>query len=270
MKNVLLILILMTGTIISLQGQTCTPNTELPDSVIVSPLPYQDTIPNSGIMDTACVNTYYETVLQFQIPEEVEIPGVATLPVTSVDVATEGAILNVPAGFDYVCNPPNCIFESDTVGCIVLYGTPMAGSEGEYDLKIDVVIRSLIDAPFTLPDGNIVAGNYFLNVKPEGSANCAMPNAVNDYLQQYIKLSNVPNPFGDYTEIRVTSEISGRFSFEVYNTLGQQVRQETIRLVEGPNYIPFESNNLSNGMYHYVLRNQEGAVSGKMLLSRGQ
>jgi hypothetical protein len=269
MKNILLILIFIAGIASLGQAQNCTPNTELPDSVIVSPQPYQDTIPGSGIMDTACVNSYFETVLQFQIPEEVALGGF-NVPITSVDLATEGAVKNAPAGFDYVCNPPNCVFESDTVGCIVLYGTPVAGSEGEYDLQVDITIRSAFDVDMTLPDGTIVTGNYFLNVRSEGFENCAVPNAVNDYLQQYISLSNAPNPFGDYTEIRVNSEISGAFSFEVYDLLGRQVHRRTVRLLEGPNYIPFESNNLSNGMYQYVLRNRQGMVSGKMLLSRGE
>lgn len=253
------------------QAQTCVPDTTLADTVIVSPLPYQEDVPGSGIMDTACVNTYFETVLQFQVPEEIAV-GTFSVPINSVDLATEGAIEGAPMGFDYVCNPPNCIFQADTVGCIVLYGSPQAGAENVYDLKVNVTIRTqgFGDLNYKLPDGTLAEGNYLLTVKPEGSENCAMPNAVNDYLQQYIKLSNVPNPFGDYTEIRVNSEISGRFSFEVYNLLGQQVHQRNVRLLEGPNYIPFQSDNLSNGMYQYVLRNQQGVVSGKMLLSRGE
>ncbi|PHN01346.1 T9SS type A sorting domain-containing protein [Flavilitoribacter nigricans] len=269
MKNILLILICVVIAFNLGRSQTCIPDNNLPDSVIVSPIPYQDTIPGSGIMDTACVNSYFETVLQFQVPSSVTISSI-NVPIQSVDLATEGAVKGAPAGFDYVCNPPNCVFESDTTGCILLYGTPAAGSEGLYPLSVDIVIRSAIDFPLTLPDGTIVTGSYAVAVKPEGSENCTIPNATNDYLQQYISLSNVPNPFGDYTEIRVTSEISGPFSFEVYNMLGQQVHRRSVRLLEGPNYIPFESNNLSNGMYQYVLRNQQGVISGKMLLSRGQ
>lgn len=271
MKNFLLILIMMAAAITFGQAQTCIPDTTLADSVIVYPLPFQEDMPGTGIMDTACVNSYFETVLQFQVPESFAL-GPVTVPINSIDMATEGAVKGVPAGFDYVCNPPNCVFESDTTGCIVLYGTPAAGAENVYDLKVDVTIRTqgFGDLNYTLPDGTLVTGNYFLTVKPEGSENCTIPNGTNDILQQYITLRNVPNPFGDYTEIRVTSEISGPFSFEVYNLLGQQVHRRSVRLLEGPNYIPFESNNLSNGMYQYVLRNQQGVVSGKMLLSRGE
>lgn len=270
MKNILLLLILIAGMINFSQAQTCNPDLTLPDSIIVFPLPYQDTIPGTGIMDTACVNAYFETVIQFQVPEEIPTP-LGTFPIDSIDLATEGAVLNAPTGFDYVCNPPNCVFKKDSTGCIVIFGTAEPGSEGEYDLMVDIVIRSPLFPmlPLTLPNPAIVPGNYFLTVKPEGSENCTVVSSTRDYLGQFITLSNVPNPFGDYTEIRVSSLISGDFSFEVYNLLGQQVHRRSVQLFEGPNFIPFESENLSNGMYHYVLSNREGAVSGKMLLSRG-
>lgn len=266
MKNVLLTLILLIGGLQMAVAQTCVPDTTLADSIIVAPLPYQDTIPGSGIMDTACVNSYYETVIQFQIPTSVELGGF-NIPINSVDVATEGAIKGAPEGFDYVCNPPNCVFQSDTVGCIVLYGTPDVGAEGEYDLTIDITIRSAIDAGMTLPDGQLVNGNYFLYVQQEGSPNC-FTVGTRDLLDDEIALSNVPNPFGSYTEIRVSSLISGNFSFEVFNLMGQRVHQRSVFINEGANFIPFDGSDLSNGMYQYVLRNQRGLVSGKMMISR--
>ncbi|MCB0630431.1 MAG: T9SS type A sorting domain-containing protein [Saprospiraceae bacterium] len=266
MKNVLLILIILIGYTRLAEAQNCTPDKSLPDSVIVFPLPYQDTIPGTGIMDTACVNSYFETVIQFQIPAEYESPF-GTIPINSVDVATEGAVQDAPAGFDYVCNPPNCVFQKDSTGCIVLFGTPDVGSEAVYDLKISILIRSLIDVPLTLPDGALVTGNYFLHVKEEGYAGCT-PLATREFLNDYITLTNVPNPFGDHTEIRVSSLLSGNFSFGVFNMLGQRVHQRSVYLNEGANFLPFDGSRLSNGMYHYVLHNQRGLVSGKMMINR--
>lgn len=266
MKNFLLILILILAGFATAGAQNCEPDKTLPDSVIVFPLPYQDSVAGTGIMDTACVNTDFQTVIQFKIPESFNFNGTA-IPLNSVDLAAEGAVLGVPAGFDYVCNPPNCVFKKDSVGCIVLFGNAQPGSEAVYDLKVSVTIRSLIDVPYVLPDGQVVTGNYYLHVKPEGSANCSVVGTT-DLLQDYINLSNVPNPFADYTEIRVASQLSGDFSFEVYNLLGQQVQRRVVRLYEGPNYIPFDGSNLSAGMYQYVLRNRQGMVSGKMMINR--
>jgi hypothetical protein len=266
MKNVLLILILLVGYIQLAEAQSCIPDTTLADSVLVFPLPFQEGVEGTGIMDTACVNTYFETVIQFQIPAEYNSPF-GVVPINSVDLPTEGAVLNVPAGFDYVCNPPNCMFEKDSTGCIVLYGTPDVGAEGVYDLKVSIVIRSLVDLPLTLPDGALVTGNYFLHVQEEGSPGC-QPLATRELLDDYLTLSNVPNPFGDYTEIRVSSLLTGNFSFEVFNMLGQSVHRRSVHLMEGANFIPFDGSQLSNGMYQYVLSNQRGMVSGKMMISR--
>lgn len=271
MKNFLLLLILLAASVQAVQAQTCMPDTTLADTVIVSPLPFEEGVEGTGIMDTACVNSYFETVIQFQIPSSIPF-GSASIPINSVELATEGAITGGPAGFDYVCNPPNCVFEKDTVGCMVYYGTAAPGAENEYELKVAVTIRAPAVGAinYTLPDGALVSGNYYLTVKPEGSENCTIISGIENQLQQVLSLSNVPNPFGDYTEIRVNAQISGNFSFEVYNLLGQQVHRRSVQLFEGPNYIPFDGSELSNGMYQYTIRNREGAVSGKMMLSRGE
>lgn len=268
MRKALLFFVFLGVCLQTSLAQSCIPDTTLPDSVIVFPLPFREDVDSTGIMDTACVNTYFETVIHFQIPSEVTTQ-IGTFPIDSVELATEGAVNNAPAGFDYICNPPNCVFKKDTTGCIVLFGTPEAGAEGVYDLTVDVTIRSVIDLPLTLPDQVIVEGNYFLTVKEEGAANCTTVSA-RESLQDFIQLQNVPNPFGDYTEIRVSSQLSGAFTFEVFNVMGQRVHQRALRLHEGPNFIPFDSRKLANGMYVYTIRNREGYVSGRMLLSRGR
>jgi len=274
MKNILLFLFFLGVCLPFAQAQiSCEPDTTLADSIVVYPLPYVEGVEGTGITDTACVNSDFATVIQLKIPPSFDFQG-TSVPLISVDMATEGAIADVPPSMDYVCNPPNCVFPKDSTGCLVLFGKAVAGEEGEYDLKVNVTIRIDLGGSFgleyTLPDGVLTTGNYYLNVKPEGSENCTIVSSVSDYLQESISLRNVPNPFGDYTEIRVSSLVSGDFSFEVYNLLGQRVHNRKVRLNEGANFIPFDGSRLSNGMYQYVLRNKQGIVSGKMMLSRGE
>jgi len=67
---------------------------------------------------------------------------------------------------DYVCNPPSCIFDADSLVCILIYGTAVEGDIGEHDLKVDLVLNTIAFGPFplSLPDGTVVDGNYFFNI----------------------------------------------------------------------------------------------------------
>ena len=104
----------------SIQAQDCMPDPNVPDSVVVAPLPYNEmSRPDGGIQDTACVDTYFETVFTFNIPTTYEYQGIEA-GITSVDVPAEDGIQDLPASISYSCNPPNCVFEADSSGCIVL------------------------------------------------------------------------------------------------------------------------------------------------------
>lgn len=154
----------------------CTPEEMLPDTVIVLPLPFQEDFPERGIQDTACVAGYYETVIQVRIPQTIAI-GTTEVAISQVAITDQG-ITDLPASFDYVCDPPNCVFLPEEVGCIQLYGEATAADVGMHNLKINVLISTQLAAlPYTLPDGQLVPGNYFFFVRPEGSENCLVDAA---------------------------------------------------------------------------------------------
>ncbi len=266
MKKILLCLTVLFTFAGAVSGQTCTPDLTLPDTVIVFPLPYQDTVPGSGIMDTACVGLPFETVIQFKIPPQV-VTQFGTFPINSVDLPTEGAVLNIPASMDYVCNPPNCVFKKDSTGCIVLFGTPQAGEENVYDLKVNVTIRSVLDLPFTLPDGLIAVGNYYLHIKPEGFPNCST-TGTSEPESSGLTAYNRPNPLNDFTEIVVNARDGGPFNFVVTDLLGRPLHREAVQIFPGENIISYDATDLPAGFYLYTLENGKAYTSGKMLVNR--
>lgn len=268
-KHFLLPLVVLVSTSFIALGQTCIPDTTLPDSIPVFPLPYTADNPLNGIQDTACIDNYFETVVQINLPETIPILG-QDQALTSATVATEGGITNIPASFSYACNPPNCVFLTDTVGCIVIYGTAEDGEEGQYDLEITttLLIANVIPVVRTLPDPELAAGNYFLNVKsPTTSTHCEA-TATEKVLENGFDLKIQPNPLSDFAEIFVNLPQSDNYTFTVYNTLGRAVQQQDMPLQAGENYLHFDGSNLAVGMYVFTLQNGTQAASGRLLIQR--
>ncbi len=243
----------------------CTPEAMLPDTVIVLPLPYQMDFPERGIQDTACVGGYYETVIQIRIPETITI-GQTEVAINQVEITSQG-ITNLPASFGYVCNPPSCIFLPEEVGCVQLYGEAVAANVGMHDLKINVLISTQFAAlPYTLPDGNLVPGNYFFFVRPEGGENCLVD--ATEVTENAFDLRIQPNPFSDLAEIFVDLPQGGKYDLQVFNTLGTLVQKKTMDLVSGQNSFHFDGSNLATGMYIFRLQQGAQAASGRLLIQR--
>ncbi len=261
-----LLLLLLFASILTLQAaaQTCTPDETVPDSVVVSPLPFDATTnPTGGINDTACINEPFEFVVTVNVPSTFNSPF-GPVPINSIDMATEGAVKNLPVGMDYVCNPPNCVFPKENKGCILLVGTPN-DTAGVYNLAISFLIRSVLDFPINFPDPTIFPGNYFLHLKPEGQ--CA-PSSVAELAKDAVRLTNRPNPFTGWTQILVNSTVSGNFDLVVSDLLGKTLHRERINLLEGENTLDYDGTKLPEGLYIYTLSDGFNVFSNKMIVSR--
>ena len=248
----------------------CVPDTTLADTVIISPLPFDAELrPEAGILDTACLNTYFETTFHVRIPDTV-----GTIAITGVDLEPEGAIGNLPMGLEYACNPPSCSFPADSTSCLQIFGTPTNSAEvGMHDLTLAFVFKtSLLDLPITYPDmtgllPETAQGNYFLFVKEEGSENC-FAVSTDDYLQQNLSLKNSPNPFSGLTDIQINSFINDQLEFRVSDLMGRVVHREITEVIQGDNVLTFDGSALPEGIYLYSLSNEKGRISNKMIVNR--
>ena len=257
-----LVLLLIGSTQLSAQ---CEPAEELPDTVIVSPLPYQEAFPERGLQDSACVGADYAAANQVQIPSTFTI-GTTEVGVTSVDV-TEQGIVGLPDAFNFACNPPDCVFLPNEIGCIEVFGNANPGDEGMYDLQISVVVNTAIaPIPYTLPDGELVPGNYFFFVKEEGNPNCLV--AAREVVENAFDLRIQPNPFSDFSDIFVDLPQGGQYDLSVYNAVGTLVQQRKIDLVTGSNSFRFDGSNLAAGMYVFRLQQGTEAASGRLMIQR--
>ncbi len=266
MKKILLFISLFVAMWNAVAAQTCQPAQNLPDTVVgVIPFPYdRQTNPTGGITDTACVNEPFRFVFTLVVPDTFRLGGV-TLPLNSIDLGPTGAIRNLPRGIGYVCNPPNCVFQKNTKGCVLLSGT-VNDTAGVYDLQISGIVRTgFLDIPLTFPNAAIFPGNYFLHVKRQGQCRTA---SVGDLAALGVSAQVRPNPFSSFAQIMISTPFSGEFDLIVTDLLGRKVHRQRLRLLEGENTVDFDGSDLSAGIYIYTLTDGERQLSDKMVLNR--
>ncbi|MEM1215477.1 MAG: T9SS type A sorting domain-containing protein, partial [Bacteroidota bacterium] len=255
-KFFLLPIICLLGWATTLNAQ-CVPDPNLADSTIVLPLPYQDTIPGSGIQDTACVGMSFSTTISVLVPETITISG-AAFGVSAITTDTEGGIENLPASMSYTCDPPDCRFLPNEPGCLEITGTPTAEEAGQHDLVIAVTVETLVDLQYTLPDGNLVNGNYFLEIRAADDVNC-MPSSTVDITENAFDLRIQPNPVRDRATINVNVPTAGDYDLSIFNAVGQRLQHQRLDLTTGQNQIDFDGSTLPNGIYVFTLQNGEQA-----------
>ncbi|MBX2893055.1 MAG: T9SS type A sorting domain-containing protein [Saprospiraceae bacterium] len=258
--------ILSLSTIAPLFAQVCERDSSLlmNDSVFVSPRPYSDSYQVYALAP-ACIGEPYTQSVTIKVPPIFDFMGVM-IPLTNASIATTGAIQGLPSGITYACDPPNCVFNANTLGCIVLYGTP--NNPAQAPDTTDLVINASVSAggltiPVTFP-GPIAPGNYYFVLAEAGA--CILNTR--NYHSQIASVKNVPNPFSDATIISVTSEVTGQFNFEMFDLFGRRVRQQTLALAHGENQFTVEAGDLANGSYFYTISNANGSVTRKMVISR--
>ena len=271
MKKVVLLFVgLIAWSFVNAQETTCDPDQNVPDTVVVAPLPQSPDRPGGGIVDTACANLYYRIVFTFNIPENYDYQG-NMVPINNVSIDPNNGVVNLPGSFDYVCNPPNCTFNAGTKGCVVIFGTPTPAEVDNHDLKVDANVALNVGGlpfslPLTLPDDLEPDSHYYLVVKPEGSENCFMVDTRESFASQF-DISNSPNPTSGWTQVQVNAQTGGTFDFVVSDMLGQRLHRRQVVILQGENTIDFNGGHLPNGVYLYSLSNGKEMVTRKLVIN---
>jgi hypothetical protein len=266
-KTVLLFLMACVATVSSLSAQApCVRDSSLltNDTVFISPAPYTAANPVYRL-NIACIGQPYSQSVTIKVPSTFVFQGI-TLGLTSASIATTGAVSGLPTGIGYSCDPPNCVFNANTLGCILLSGTPTNAAQAPDTL--DLSIKAKVNTSFgpldiTFP-GPIAPGNYYLVLRT--AAGC-MSEAVEPG-SPFTAMQNTPNPFSGQTTFHVDSDVAGSFQFNVFDILGNRVHNQTVSLSAGANQFSFEAGTLPVGAYYYILGNRDGKVSGKMVITK--
>ncbi|PHI18158.1 hypothetical protein CEQ90_19420 [Lewinellaceae bacterium SD302] len=238
----------------------CVPLDSIPGDAIIDPLPFTEDNPDSGIRDTACVGEDFITVFNIEVPDEVAIPPFGTLPIDEIEITDQG-IDGLPAGLDFTTTPSNGIFLPNTVGCLEITGVPT--EEGEFILTLNVIIRSGgFEFPFSLPDGELVSGEYRLVVRENGNPSC-QPSSVTETVNADFSLNVFPNPATDRLNVNFTAARKGATQLSLVDIHGRVVLTNLIDSQAGTNNVMLDTAELPAGFYTLLLNDAaDGLRSG--------
>ena len=99
----------------------------------------------------------------------------------TIDSVKVNDVIGLPSGFEYSCNPVNCVFNWRAVGCVNVTGNPTQSQAGVYDLKIVTTIYAKLGViAIPVPD---TTDGYELVIKEDGSASIfdVLPNQLSIY-----------------------------------------------------------------------------------------
>jgi len=258
MKKALPLLFLFFALIPNLaQAQMCVRDSNiLVVGGLLSPAPWS---PDSAFYNLAlaCINEPYNQSVTINVPPTITFMNF-TVPIVNVSIPTSNGIGNYPAGMTYLCDPPNCVFNANTLGCILMFGTPTNANTAPDTLDLELtatVLTSLGPLPVIFPGNDLAPDDhYYLILNPTGECT----SSASDLNSPFSALRAVPNPVSHQTRIEVQSSQSGVFQFEVFNLVGKRVFVQTVQLYEGANQFTFDAGSLATGAYMYSLGNAEG------------
>jgi hypothetical protein len=128
MKKSLLLFSLLFAAVISIKAQCtitpgCTPSAG-----------YCSTPAAGSALPPATETTPYSTVIQITVSTSYSIATITDATVTSVS--------GLPAGLSYSTNPTNGVIAGGSSGCMLIAGTPTAGSAGNYSVTANVSVNT--------------------------------------------------------------------------------------------------------------------------------
>lgn len=280
MKKTLHIIFIFLFVFVAMQShaQNCEPNPMYADTTVgVYPLPDPVNSPTSSL-NSGCVDVGYQQLFTAVVPDSifyVEFNGnFVDLALFSVLV---DSIVGLPPGITYACEPPNCLFEQLTIGCVLFSGTPI--QEGLYEPVVYTTTSVNIGVDLTLsvnfpsqPDDiiKVFPGEYKINI-------CTYNNCLNDctiistedaFAEAVGLRQNIPNPFSTTTSITIDTQLSGDFDFKVFNLTGKTVHQEQVTLITGKNIITFDGSQLQSGIYLYTIGQGNNIATNRMIISK--
>lgn len=125
--------------------------------------------------------------------------------------------------------------------------------KGTYDLKMEIAL-----------DGDGLKPDHLKAVFKESTSN----EELSDQPPASVQLDqNFPNPFNPTTNISFELPFSQQVSLDIYNSLGQHVRTLYSGILStGSHLFTFDANELSSGIYYYLLETPNMVLTRKMLL----
>ncbi len=234
MKQIWLLILFCVGTTAAAQV-ACVPMWPGTDSGI-----YPDTIVN---LPPATVGQPYATEIHFKIPTSADFNG-TTVQVVKVVLTGVDGFQNIPSSvpFSFSCQPSDCSFAADSLGCVAITGTPT--TVGVYPLTIltNVYITPVLYVPLSV-------GGYKIVVQEE--------SAIDQNLALTPDVLLAPNPADDQVVVRMWGIPAGRAELMFFGPYGQCLFAQQLEVGPGFHEIKVDVSTWMTGMYLCRFRKQD-------------
>lgn len=230
MKKILLSLSAFTLAF-TLNAQVCTPTWSLPGYGIA---------PDSATgLPAGTVGVPYSAQINFKVIKDTMYLG---NPV-QIHHAQINSVVGMPASgsLTYACNPSNCHFMGDSVGCVMISGTPVIADTGVHNLDITVEVF--------IAGGLISAGTYHVTFYHIDITN---PSGVPILSAHNFEVTEAqPNPTTSVSQIGYYLPTNGELNFSLFNIVGSKVRSQVIKGQPGAHVYELNRTGLPSGIYFY-------------------
>lgn len=170
-------------------------------------------------------------------------------------------LTGLPPGITVTCNSQTtaaCTYLASQVGCGLLEGVPT--QTGTFDITIEVTAYARIfgttqAVPQTFVGYSITIADNTVAVENNDPAELG-------------RVQNVPNPFADRTMIEFGLSKASTAKIQVFNLVGEKLWSRTVQAKAGINRVPFEVNELENGIYIYHVEAAGTTYTGRMMVNR--
>lgn len=210
MRNILLTCVFAVGLTTLLNAQ-CTPGPEYGNGV------YPDTITNFVL---GCKDVPYEQVISIQVPADTiidtTIMGQQLTLTAEFNYILIDEVHGLPSGYSLACNPNDCKFLGDDVGCAVISGT--TSDVGTYNLTFELNA----DLSAVTPFGSIsIEQPYTLESYKIIVEDCGSSGILEE--SKNVTVSVYPNPTSDVVTLSNLSQY-GVKNIHIYTSEGKAVK----------------------------------------------
>ncbi len=199
------------------------------------------------------VGTDYSTIISFKTPKDTSIVFSGQTYNATIDSAKVEQIKNVPAGFNWACNKPACVWNGGEKGCALLTGKPDSNHFQHYEIK--VFVRSWITVEglsFQVErlDSSII--DYYIT---------GGKNGVTDlFAKPTFKV--FPNPAKNILQIETLNLISKNTEINISDLTGKILFSKIL----STNTSTIDISELPKGLHFVTIRNNEAFYTQKLII----
>jgi hypothetical protein len=139
---------------------------------------------------------------------------------------------------------------------------------GEYPLTITGTFYSgAISLEQSLP-GDLFPGSYALRLGASNDPACTTSSVELVRYQEKIEATIAPNPVMSYAKLRVNVPQSGVYQYRLFNMLGAEITNASMRLQAGINEQDLDLSFLADGLYIYSISNGKTQVTKRLMVRK--